>query len=37
MDVDGSCAANGIDITYFVGFLKGGPPLMYCPSCPPIE
>jgi uncharacterized repeat protein (TIGR01451 family) len=36
MDVNGNCAANGIDITYFVNFLKGiQPALLYCADCPP--
>ncbi len=34
-DVNGSCAFNGIDITFFVSYLKGGPGLIYCPDCPP--
>jgi hypothetical protein len=37
-DVNGSCVFNGIDITYFVGYLKGTQPaLSYCPSCPPVQ
>jgi hypothetical protein len=35
MDVNGSCAVNGIDITYFVAYLKGGAALRYCQDCPP--
>jgi hypothetical protein len=35
MDVNASCNTNGIDITYFVSFLKGGSPLRFCESCPP--
>jgi hypothetical protein len=36
MDVNGNCQANGIDITYFVAFLKGlQPELQYCEDCPP--
>jgi hypothetical protein len=36
MDVNGNCQANGIDITYFVAFLKGQQPaLLHCPDCPP--
>ncbi len=38
MDVNGNCAANGIDITYFVAYLKGiQPGLLYCPDCPPAD
>jgi hypothetical protein len=36
MDVNGSCSANGIDVTFFVAYLKGiQPALLYCPDCPP--
>jgi hypothetical protein len=36
MDVNGNCTANGIDITYFVAYLKGQQPaLRYCEDCPP--
>jgi hypothetical protein len=35
MDVNGTCTFNGIDITYFAGYLKGGTPLLFCPQCPP--
>ncbi len=36
MDVNGNCQANGIDITFFVGYLKGiQPALLFCPGCPP--
>jgi hypothetical protein len=36
MDVNGNCQANGIDITYFVAFLKGlNPSLKWCLDCPP--
>jgi hypothetical protein len=34
-DANGSCTANGIDVTYMVSYLKGGPPLRFCPECPP--
>jgi hypothetical protein len=35
-DVNGNCAFNGVDITYFVAFLKGAQPsLVYCPECLP--
>jgi len=34
--VNGNCAANGIDITYFVSYLKGQQPaLLHCANCPP--
>src|SRR4030067_1138751 len=36
MDVNGTCSTNGIDITFFVTYLKGGQPaLLYCIDCPP--
>jgi hypothetical protein len=34
-DVNGPCVFNGIDITYFVSYLKGGSVLRNCPDCPP--
>jgi hypothetical protein len=38
MDVNGNCQANGIDITYFVAFLKGlNPSLKWCLDCPPVQ
>jgi len=37
MDVNGSCSANGIDITFFVAYLKQlQPALLFCQSCPPV-
>jgi hypothetical protein len=37
MDVNGNCSANGIDITYFVAFLKGlNPSLKWCLDCAPV-
>jgi hypothetical protein len=36
MDVNGNCATNGIDITFYVAYLKGiQPTLRWCPDCPP--
>jgi hypothetical protein len=35
-DVNGNCAFNGIDITFYVSYLKElQPALLYCPTCPP--
>jgi hypothetical protein len=35
-DVNGNCQFNGIDVTYFVAYLKEQQPaLLYCPTCPP--
>jgi len=36
MDVNGNCAANGIDITFFVAYLKQmQPAILHCIDCPP--
>jgi hypothetical protein len=36
MDVNGNCQTNGIDITFFVAYLKGiQPALRYCSACTP--
>lgn len=32
-DVNGNCQANGIDVVYFVTYLKGGPPLIAGTDC----
>jgi hypothetical protein len=35
MDVNGSCSSNGIDITFYVSYLKGiQPALLSCADCP---
>jgi len=37
MDVNGSCSSNGIDITFYVSYLKGiQPALLSCADCPPV-
>jgi hypothetical protein len=37
-DVNGSCAWNGVDVTYFVNYLKGiGPNIRFCDRCPPAQ
>jgi hypothetical protein len=34
-DINGNHATNGIDVTYGVGYFKGGPPPpVSCPTCP---
>jgi hypothetical protein len=35
-DVNGNCQFNGIDVTYYVAYLKElQPALLFCPTCPP--
>jgi len=34
-DVNGNCSFNGIDVTYYMSYFRGGPPLRWCVDCPP--
>jgi hypothetical protein len=34
-DINGDCAVNGIDIVFFILYLKGGNWLSHCPNYPP--
>ena len=37
-DVNGNCTFNGIDITFFVNYLRGRQPrILFCQDCPPDE
>jgi hypothetical protein len=32
-DINGDCVANGIDVVYYINYLKGGPPLIRRSDC----
>jgi hypothetical protein len=37
-DINGNCVFNGVDLTYFVRYLKlQVPSPLYCPDCPPAQ
>ena len=35
-DINGNCAVNGIDVTYFASYFRHGAPIYFCPTCPPV-